>query len=675
MYISSIIIKNFRCFAEEPTTISLDKDITFFVGNNGTGKTTIFTALKRLFGDSREDRTIIKEDFHLKPGETIDDAQDREMFIEIVFAFPELSDIGEQANSTLPAFEHVIYSNSENAFKAKMRLESKWTSAEYYDDVETKLYWITTDSDIGFGDDFENKSTVSHQERKIIQFRYIPAFRDSNAILKNNIQNLIKLITDYVDIDYVDIEEGTGITGGISKTDEIERLNSKLHEEIKEIIALKEIKGLIDKNWIKTHDDALKYCQQTQFEATPSEIKDLLNSISLKLSPAESGKSCDIDKLSDGQVSLLYFTLAISLFELEQKHYRDEVKGLKKYDKIPTLFTIFAIEEPENHLSPFYLGRVLNLLNEALNNNKNIMGLVSSHSASVIRRVIKLEQIRYFRQQISDETRISKVKTLKLPENRDEEAYKYINQAVLAHPELYFAKLVILGEGDSEEIVIPRLASKLEIDLDPSFVSFVKLGGRHVNHMWKLLNDLEIPYLTLLDFDLGRYEAGVKRFKYVIDELAKLGKSFDYPDGINYQSIVNEELDKPQIISVINKLQEKNIFYSLPLDLDMAMIRSFPDYYSDNANNSTRDSLEKAVLGEKGDYSKYEDIGCLLDDSLLKKYRNLFCSKSKVVSHYTAIEEIMKLSASDIKSQCPNSIKNLINKAKTLLYNEVSDVN
>lgn len=32
--------------------------------------------------------------------------------------------------------------------------------------------------------------------------------------------------------------------------------------------------------------------------------------------------------------------------------------------------------------------------------------------------------------------------------------YKSIKEAVKAYPELYFAKLVILGEGDSEEITI-----------------------------------------------------------------------------------------------------------------------------------------------------------------------------------------------------------------------------
>jgi putative ATP-dependent endonuclease of OLD family len=664
MYISSIIIKNFRCFGEASTTISLDKDITFFVGNNGSGKTTVFTALKRLFGESREDRTIVKEDFHLKPNETIDDAQDREMFIDVIFTFPEVA-TSNIINSILPGFEHVIYSTPEGSFKAKIRLEAKWTSNEYDDEVESKLYWITTDSEIGFGDDFENKTIVTNQERKVIQFRYIPAFRHSNAILKNNIQYLIKIITDYVDIN-----EESSISGESSKEDEIKILNDKLREEIKEIRALKEIKNLIDKNWIKTHDDALKYCQETQFEVTPSEIKDLLKSIHLKLSPAESGDSCDIDMLSDGQVSLLYFTLAITLFEIEQKHCKDEINGLKTYDKLPALFTIFAIEEPENHLSPFYLGRVLNLLNKAINDNANIVGFVSSHSASVIRRVKKLEQIRYFRQDISNENRISQISALKLPTDRGEEAYKYINQAVLAHPELYFAKLVILGEGDSEEIIIPKLASNLGIDLDPSFVAFVKLGGRHVNHMWKLLNDLKISYLTLLDFDLGRKDAGIKRFKYAIDELNKLEINFEYPTGITYKMISDETLTKDQAWAVLLKLEQYNIFYSTPLDLDMSMIRDFPEYYRDNANNSERKDLEKAVLGDKGDYSKYELFECELTDDLLKKYRYLFCSKSKVSSHYLAIEEIIKLDTLDIESKCPKRIKALINKAKDILYPE-----
>ena len=38
MYISKICFKNFRCFGPEETVLHLEPDLTFFVGNNGTGK-------------------------------------------------------------------------------------------------------------------------------------------------------------------------------------------------------------------------------------------------------------------------------------------------------------------------------------------------------------------------------------------------------------------------------------------------------------------------------------------------------------------------------------------------------------------------------------------------------------------------------------------------------------
>ena len=39
-------------------------------------------------------------------------------------------------------------------------------------------------------------------------------------------------------------------------------------------------------------------------------------------------------------------------------------------------------------------------------------------------------------------------------------------------------------------------------------VCVVPLGGRHVNHFWRLLERLEIPYVTLLDLDSGRFQGG-----------------------------------------------------------------------------------------------------------------------------------------------------------------------
>ncbi len=99
------------------------------------------------------------------------------------------------------------------------------------------------------------------------------------------------------------------------------------------------------------------------------------------------------------------------------------------------------------------------------------------------------------------------------------DAAKYVREAVRAYPELYFARLVILGEGDSEQIVLPRTLAAAGMADDDVAVSVVPLGGRHVHHFWRLLERLEIPYLTLLDLDSGRYHGGWGRIRYAANQL------------------------------------------------------------------------------------------------------------------------------------------------------------
>lgn len=664
MNIEKIVIKNFKCYGETPVEINLDEKMTFFVGNNGTGKTAIFEALKKIFGKTREDRNINKNDFHLNTDETLDSLENKEMFIEVVFKFPECSIEGHNTD-TLAAFESAMFVDENKNFKAKMRLEAKWTKDEFDDDVETKLYWIVTNENIGFGEDFLNKYTVSNYDRKLIDYHYIPAFRHSNIILKDNIKSIINLIIKYVDLEH---EEATSQLR--NKKEEIEMLNSLLQNEIKGIEAIKNIKKVLDEKWKDVYDKSLQCYSNTQFEVTPNEIKELLKSLTLKLAPNDHSEACDIEKLSDGQISLLYITLALTLYEVEQMHFKNSLSGLTLYDQIPPVFTIFAIEEPENHLSPFYLSKIFSLLNKTICQNENIIGLISSHSPNVMRRIENLNQVRYL-QNLSTRCGCSSVLNLCLPDIKDEEAYKYINQAVLAHPELYFSKLVILGEGDSEEIVIPKIASKLGIDLDPSFVSFVKLGGRHVNYMWKLLKKLNIPFLTLLDFDLGRHQGGIERISYIINELNDIGIEFSYPNNLTKNDLLEDKITANDVDLLLKNLEQVGVYYSTPLDLDMAMISSFPELYANNANDAEREDLEIAIFGKNRRMDLYEKYNFELSNNLLKKYRYLFKTKSKVASHYLAIGEIIELENEEFYNKCPEYLKSLINSAKQILTNGI----
>ncbi|HCJ4337295.1 TPA: AAA family ATPase, partial [Listeria innocua] len=57
MYISKLVLKNFKSFEDEHV-IEFTKGINFFVGNNNSGKTTIFKAVEFLRNGKHEDGLI-----------------------------------------------------------------------------------------------------------------------------------------------------------------------------------------------------------------------------------------------------------------------------------------------------------------------------------------------------------------------------------------------------------------------------------------------------------------------------------------------------------------------------------------------------------------------------------------------------------------------------------------
>lgn len=374
-----------------------------------------------------------------------------------------------------------------------------------------------------------------------------------------------------------------------------------------------------------------------------------------------------MDRLSDGQRSLLHISIIQAVHELESKALREKTNRVH-FDskKLNTpIFTLLALEEPENHLAPHFLGRIVKSMS-SLAKSTNAQVLVTTHSPSLVGR-IEPTQIRYFR--LDNASRNTVVSKIQLPDKQDE-LYKFVAGAVKAYPEIYFARLVILGEGESEQIVIPKLLSKFGIDIDDSFVSVAPLGGRHVNHFWKLLNGLGIPYVTLLDMDYGRNGGGWGRIKYVVDQMVKLGK------GEIITNIPNWDVSdsNPMSDTLLNSqntaeglLNQHGVFFSTPLDLDYSMQLSYPKNYNEKltGENGPQDkdweSLKSAVLKTK--YSKgiadhYYDEMQDKDTFLWYNYRFLG-SKGKPVSHINALEKIDFNLAENIE-RIPTGIQEMI---------------
>lgn len=654
MLISELHISNFRSFGNESQMIEI-ADLTALIGANSSGKTSLIMALLRLFGQKNTDRTLIKTDFHIPESADISKIKEIDLMIEAKVIFPELK-LESPANiKTVPEFiKHLIIEETDADPYLRIRLKGKWIQGSTLEgNIEQELVYVKIP--YGHEEKEEDLTRVPIHHQKLIQMMYIPAMRDPAKQLKNASGTLLWRIFD-------------GIDWPENINDDIESLTSPIETLFKEIPSIKDIQGILNNQWNKYHKD--KRYSNSQFKFNGNSLQEFLKNAEILFNPTIDGNSVKVDSLGDGLKSLFYITLVSTLLEIENKQ--------EKEDK--PLLNILAIEEPENHISQHLLGRIVRNLKE-ISKKDNAQVILSSHNSSIIGKVDP-EYIRHLQIQNSE----SIVNNITLPEKKDD-AHTYIKEAVKAYPDLYFSKLVILGEGDSEEIVLPKLLSVDNIYLDDFNISVVPLGGRYVNHMWKLLHDLSIPHVTLLDFDRERGGGDWGRIKYVLKQLDENNRcseqlrTVELTSSNTYYTYSMEEIEvfhnkKSNSLNSLNtwikKLEKEDVFFSYPLDLDFTMLMSFQEEYQNTMergpqipkdSNSTeydeklKKSIQATLKNEKAIAETYSED----EKKLMIWYNSLFLGRGKPSTHIAALKDIDE---NEIIENAPKELLRLIQRVK-----------
>jgi len=576
MKLTKVIINNFRSFGE--SQVIGFNDQTVVIGNNSSGKTTVLQALSKLFSDKQNDRIIRKSDFHLpkglRPGEN-----SRTLFIETIFEFDELD--GSAYSPAIPSFfEHFTVSKDGAKPFLRIRLESSWEDDGTVEgSIDTQIYYISSAEDIIKDED---KHRAPRKDLDKIRVLYVPASRTPEKELGNASGSMLSRLVN--SINWTEDE-----TSEI--TDKIDELNNTF---LSENGALTQINQEIQKSWKLYHED--NRFSQAELTINSSEMAAALRQIALKFSPTTTEEAFTVSDLGDGLRSIFYFSLVDSILdiELEITKDREENPDNPRFKLLPPILTILAIEEPENHIAPHHIGKLVKRFKQ-LSNNDNSQVILTSHSPAIVKR-IEPEDLRYLRIENNDRVLQTIVSGIQLPQASNE-SYKFIKGAIQAYPELYFAKLVVLGEGDSEELLLPKFFDLLGREIDSSQISVVPLGGRHVNYFWKLLNALRIPHITLLDFDNERYGGGWGRIKYISQHLCELNTEFREwfnTQGLDFNEIGERECESMGaqcLITWFNKLEEFNVYFSSPLDIDFLMLQHYKDHYLD-----TLSSIEGPVV-------------------------------------------------------------------------------
>jgi len=628
MKLQTIRLSNFQSFGPVPTEIRLE-EITYLIGPNGSGKTAALQALCRLFAFDPSLRRILRSDFHVPFNEAAPPTE-RQLWIEADFMFPELGDDGD--NSTVaPHFGHMRLDEADGTPRVRFRL----TAIMGLDgDIEESLVYVL---DINADGSPLTTSQVPRSERNHIHVHYLPARRDPADHIAYGANALLGRMLRAVNWD----AERTIIKG----------LTDQISDSLAANPSINAFSKSLKSAWSALHKGSFFADPKLTFVA--SEMEALLRHMSVSFTPGHDEQLVDFSRLSDGQKSMLYLSLVLSSQAIGRTVLAEDDDSFDVDKLRPPVFTVVAVEEPENSLSPHYLGRIVNALNE-MTNDGDAQALIATHAPSMLRRVAP-ERIRYLR---LTQERTSRVTHIRLPDATDE-AHKFVREAVQAFPEVYFSRLVVLGEGDSEEIVLPRLLQAKGAPVDESAVSIAPLGGRHVNHFWRLLSDLQIPYLTVLDLDVARYAAGWGRIKVVNDQLAKfepakvLPADWDLPKWNTKDAPVRTHYyfgDEKK--SVFHELESRGIYYSEPLDLDFAMLRAFPKAYCVEMDEPDEATI-KAVLGKKHhDASQYSED----EQKLFSTYHQRFKLGSKPAAH---IDALAQLTDAELLAYMPPSLSRL----------------
>ncbi|WP_392872435.1 ATP-dependent endonuclease [Streptomyces sp. LN499] len=646
MKITTLRLSNFQSFGSKPTAIDLD-DLTYVLGPNGSGKTTVLEALSRLFSPLEAQRKIRLEDFHVRLDQSTGELQAGEptLWLEVDVEFPEAAADAQHA-SIPPNFSHMAIDIASGVPRTRVRLTASLAPDGVIDE---KIEYVLEADEAGAPTRCAN---MSRYDRGHIEVHYLPARRDPADHVSYTTASLIGRALRAAD--------------WTAERETLSGLSAQITASLVANAIVASIGVRLTDQWHGLHQGA--YFKDPSIAFGRGELEGVLRLLTVTFSPTHDGSPLPYERLSDGQKSLLYISLVLAWQSLARRVLSGEETSVDADRLRPPVHTVIALEEPENSLAPQYLGRIIRQLRSACAHG-DVQSLIATHAPTLLRRVDP-RAICFLRLNAARETTVRRIV---LPDG-EESAAKYVREAVQSYPELYFSRLVVLGEGDSEQVVLPRVLAAVGLTEDDASVSVVPLGGRHVNHFWRLLNELQIPHVTLLDLDAGRYHGGWGRVRNALKQMNAVRPRTYTEEAISELPKWNGDCDFPALFDPGGKdgygpvagLEQQGVFFSHPVDLDLMLLAAYPDAYGvspTNPGESTEPDQDTivAVLGKSHVHEERlpKDVRALFD-----VYHDKFDLGSKPAAHLAALAD---LDDEQLLKDLPEVLARLVEYVRTSL--------
>ena len=508
MYISNIKLWNFRKFGSDGDfnlsqpnlNLAFTSGINVIIGENDSGKTAIIDAIKLVLKTHSfdylriEDKDFYKESTRFRIEIRFDGLSDD----EIAKNFTEW--LGwEGAGENIIPYLKIMYDvkrNSERIFPSDIKAG-----------VDDEGYLLTAEA------------------REYLKATYLKPLRDaeSELIAKKN-SRLSQILM------------GDEAFKGKEKSHELVEIFNNFNVDLKKYFkgefqvnrngANGQPETITPEDGKKIKDKIDGYVKsfysnefETEFHASKGEIKSILEKLTLSLK----------DELNPGLGTMNRLFMAAELLHLNKDNWTGIRLGL--------------IEELEAHLHPQAQMQVI----EALQNQSEIQLILTTHSPNLASK-LRLKNLII----------CSKYKAFPMGEGYtklEDDDYKFLERFLdTTKANLFFARGLILVEGWAEELLIPTLAKKININLTEKGVSVVNIA-----------NTAFLRYSRIFQRNYSR------KFGDTVIEVAKINGQFIILKDKNpiAENAITEDKQKEFIAQVKLTYQEIDLPVSIITDLDL----------------------------------------------------------------------------------------------------------